>query len=98
MWHLRIMTFFSVSRTWAGVGVALAHHDAAHGDQRGSGEPKLLCSQHGGDSHVTTGTQLPVHLCVLVCVRVYAYVRVRVLVGLGFGFRFRVRRLDCVNT
>lgn len=29
----------------AGVGVALAHHDTAQGDERGSGESELLSTQ-----------------------------------------------------
>lgn len=33
----------------AGVGVALAHHDAAHGDQRRGGETKLQSRQVGGE-------------------------------------------------
>lgn len=32
---------------WAGVGVALAHHDTANGDEGRSGKPKLLSSQQG---------------------------------------------------
>eukprot|EP00983_Pelagomonas_calceolata_P040882 1137810-Pelagomonas_calceolata.AAC.5 len=36
-----------------GVGVALAHHDAAHSDKWGSREAILLCTQQGGDGHVT---------------------------------------------
>jgi hypothetical protein len=39
----------------AGVGVALAHHDAAHGDQRGRADAELLGAQHGGDHDVAAG-------------------------------------------
>lgn len=30
---------------WAGVGVTLAHHDTAQGDERGGGESELLGTQ-----------------------------------------------------
>ena len=46
----------------AGVGVALAHHDAAHGDERRSGKAKLLGTQQGGDGEVAAGAQLAVSL------------------------------------
>ena len=39
----------------AGVGMALPHHDAAHGDQRGRADAVLLGAQHGGDHHVAAG-------------------------------------------
>jgi hypothetical protein len=39
----------------AGVGMALAHHDAAHGDQRGGADAEFLGAQHGGDHHVAAG-------------------------------------------
>ena len=38
-----------------GVRVALAHHDAAHGHQRGGADTELLGAQHGGDHHVAAG-------------------------------------------
>lgn len=47
---------------WAGVGVALSHHDAAQCDEGSCGEAKLLCTKHGSDGHVTPSTQLTVHL------------------------------------
>ena len=46
----------------AGVEVALAHHDAAHGDQRRGGEAELLGAQQRGDGHVAAGLQLAVGL------------------------------------
>ena len=46
----------------AGVQVALAHHDAAHGDQRRGGEAELLGAQQRGDGHVAAGLQLAVGL------------------------------------
>jgi hypothetical protein len=39
----------------AGVGVALPHHDAAHGDQRRRADAELLGAEHGGDHHVAAG-------------------------------------------
>ena len=46
----------------AGVQVALAHHDAAHGDQRRGGEAELLGAQQRGDDDVAAGLQLAVRL------------------------------------
>ncbi len=46
----------------AGVQVALAHHDAAHGDQRRGGEAELLGAQQRGDGDVAAGLQLAVGL------------------------------------
>ncbi len=46
----------------AGVEVALAHHNAADGDQRRSGEAELLGAQQGGNHHVASGLQLAVGL------------------------------------
>ena len=48
--------------TWALVGVALAHHDAAQRDERGRREAKLLGTQQRCDGNVTPGAQLTVHL------------------------------------
>ena len=45
-----------------GVQVALAHHDAAHGDQRRGGEAELLGAQQRGDGDVAAGLQLAVGL------------------------------------
>src|SRR5207302_9565971 len=39
----------------AGVGMALPHHDAAHGDQRRRADTVFLGTQHGCDHHVATG-------------------------------------------
>ena len=39
----------------AGVGMALTHHDAAHGDQAGGADAELLGAEHGGDHHVAPG-------------------------------------------
>ena len=39
----------------AGVGMALPHHDAAHGDQRSRADAVLLGAEHGGDHHVAAG-------------------------------------------
>ena len=46
----------------AGVQVALAHHDAAHGNERRGGEAELFGAQQRGDGHVAAGLQLAVHL------------------------------------
>lgn len=46
----------------AGVGVALAHHDAAHGDERRGREPKLLGTQERGNGEVAAGAHLPIGL------------------------------------
>ena len=46
----------------AGVGVALAHHDAAHGDERCGGKAKLLGAQQRGDSNVAARLHLTVGL------------------------------------
>ena len=39
----------------AGVQVTLAHHDAAGGDQRGSGEAELVGAEQGRDSDIAAG-------------------------------------------
>ncbi len=46
----------------AGVEVALAHHDAAGGDQRRGGEAELVRAQQSGDRDVATGAQAAVGL------------------------------------
>ncbi len=46
----------------AGIQVALAHHDAAHGDKRGGGEAELLGSEQRGDGDVAAGGELAVGL------------------------------------
>ncbi len=46
----------------AGIQVALAHHDAAHRDQRRGGEAELLRAQQRGDHDVAPGLQLAVGL------------------------------------
>ena len=45
-----------------GVEVALAHHDAAHRDQRRGGEAELLGAQQRGDGDVAAGLQLAIGL------------------------------------
>ena len=42
--------------------MALAHHDAAHGDQWQGGETEFFSTQHGGNSHVTAGLNFSIHL------------------------------------
>ena len=46
----------------AGVQVALAHHDAAHGDERRGGKAELLGAEQRGDDDVAAGLQLAVGL------------------------------------
>ena len=46
----------------AGIQMAFAHHDAAHGDQRSRGKSELFRSQHRGNGHVPAGLQFPIHL------------------------------------
>mmetsp|Transcript_3922 Transcript_3922/g.9364 ORF Transcript_3922/g.9364 Transcript_3922/m.9364 type:complete len:332 (+) Transcript_3922:783-1778(+) len=46
----------------ARVGVALAHHDAAHGDERGGGKAKLLGAKKCSDCCVKASPHLPVCL------------------------------------
>ena len=46
----------------AGIQMALAHHDAAHGDQRRGGEAELFRAQQRGDGHVAAGLQLAIGL------------------------------------
>ncbi len=46
----------------AGVQMALAHHHAAHGDQRCRGETEFLRPEERGDDHVASGLDLPVCL------------------------------------
>ena len=46
----------------AGVQVALAHHDAAEGDERRGGEAELLGAQQAGDGDVPPGLELAVRL------------------------------------
>ena len=46
----------------AGVQMALAHHDAAHGDQRGGGEAEFLGAEQRGDGDIAAGLQLAVGL------------------------------------
>ena len=46
----------------AGIQVALAHHDAAHGDQRHGGEAELLRAEQCGDDYVAAGLELAVGL------------------------------------
>src|SRR5690349_3725623 len=47
------------------IQVAFAHHDAAHGDQRRSGESEFFGAEQRGDGNVAAGLQL--------AVRLYAY-------------------------
>ncbi len=46
----------------AGVEVALAHHDAAHGDERRGGEAEFFGAEKGGDDDVAAGLELAVGL------------------------------------
>ena len=46
----------------AGVEVALAHHDAAGGDQRRGGEAEFVGAQHGAHDHVAAGADAAVDL------------------------------------
>ena len=46
----------------AGVEVALAHHDAAHGDERRGGEAEFLSAEKGGDDDVAAGLEFAVGL------------------------------------
>ena len=50
------------SHTWTLVGMALAHHDAAEGNERGRGEAKLLGTQEGSNRHITSSAELAVNL------------------------------------
>ena len=44
----------------AGVGMALPHHDAAHGDQRGRADAEFLGAEHRGDDDVAAGADAAV--------------------------------------
>jgi hypothetical protein len=44
----------------AGVGMALAHHDAAHGDQAGGADAELFRAQHRRDDDVAPGAHAAV--------------------------------------
>mmetsp|Transcript_89151 Transcript_89151/g.212861 ORF Transcript_89151/g.212861 Transcript_89151/m.212861 type:complete len:217 (-) Transcript_89151:3518-4168(-) len=44
----------------ASVEVALAHHDAAHSDERGSGKAKSLRAQQGRNDHIPARAQLAI--------------------------------------
>ena len=46
----------------AGVQVALAHHDAAHGDEGHGGKAEFFRAKQRGDHHVAAGLQLAVSL------------------------------------
>ncbi len=46
----------------AGVEMALAHHDAAHGDERRGGEAELFGAEQGGDGDVAAGLELAIGL------------------------------------
>ena len=46
----------------AGIEMALAHHDAAHGDQRSGGEAELFGSEQRGDGDVAAGREFAVGL------------------------------------
>mmetsp|Transcript_90221 Transcript_90221/g.255078 ORF Transcript_90221/g.255078 Transcript_90221/m.255078 type:complete len:770 (-) Transcript_90221:2977-5286(-) len=47
---------------WASIEVALAHHNAAQGDQGGCGHRHLLCSKKSGHDHVPPSADLTVRL------------------------------------
>ena len=64
-WPVKLLAQLRILRRDAhrtSVQVALAHHDAAHGDQRRGGEAELLRAQQRGDDHVAAGLQLAVGL------------------------------------
>ena len=42
--------------------MALAHHDAAHSNQRRGGESEFFCSQQCGDNNIAPGLQFAVGL------------------------------------
>ena len=44
----------------AGIRMALAYHDAAHGDQRGSADPEFLGAEKGGDDDIASGLEAAV--------------------------------------
>ena len=46
----------------AGIQVALAHHDAAHGDEGHCGEAEFFRAEQGGDDDIAAGLQLAVGL------------------------------------
>lgn len=46
----------------ASIEVALAHHDAAQGDQGRGGEAKFFRAEQSGDGHVAAGLQLAIGL------------------------------------
>ena len=45
-----------------GIQVALAHHDTAQNDERGSTKAKLLGTQQGHENDITTSLDLSVNL------------------------------------
>ena len=55
-------TYLCCNAHGACVCVALAHHDAAHGDQGGGGKTKLLGTQQRSNSDVTTCAHLTISL------------------------------------
>ena len=64
----------------AGVEVALAHHNAAHRDERRSGETHFLRAEQRGDNHVTAGLETAVGLQHHAAAKIVEYQR---LVRLG---------------
>ena len=46
----------------AGIEVAFAHHDAAHGNERGGGKAEFLGTEESGDDDVAAGLELAVGL------------------------------------
>src|ERR1700675_394049 len=46
----------------ASVEMALAHHDAAHRNQRGGGKTEFFCAEQCGDHYIAPSLQLPVRL------------------------------------
>ena len=42
--------------------MALAHHNAAHGDEWHSRKPELLGAEQGGDGHIAPRLQFPIDL------------------------------------
>ena len=45
-----------------GIEVALAHHDATHGDERRGGETHFLRTKQRGDNHIAAGLEAAVSL------------------------------------
>ena len=60
-----LLTQFRILRrhaNWAGIQMALAHHDAAFNHQWRRRKTDFIGTQHGGDDDVTTGLHLTISL------------------------------------